>query len=323
MTVCTEATPDVSICIVNWNRADCLRTCLRSIEDGAPQVSLEIIVVDNASCDESVPLVRAEAPKVLLILNDTNIGFARANNQAFALARGRYLLLLNNDTIMMPGTLDAMVAFMEQHADAGILGCKVLNPDGSLQPSCRSFPSLLTLLWRAIYLDKLFPTSRLTGVEAMSAWKHDSSREVDVVKGCCMMVRRAMLEQVGSLDERFFMYFEEVDWCYRARQCGWKVHFTPEAQIVHLAGQSATLNSATMAVAYHQSRIEYFRKHHGWLAATWVWFMGMLELSSRLTYWSLSSSLRPQSRQLAKRKLDMYWPAWRWLVTRRYPATSR
>lgn len=318
-TVSDNAVPDVSICIVNWNRADCLRECLRSIWRSKPSVSFEIIVIDNASTDDSVSVVNAESTQAMLVVNSENVGFARANNQAFELARGRYLLLLNNDTAMLSGTLDAMITFMEQHPDAGILGCKVLNPDGSLQPSCRRLPSLSTLFWRAVYLDKLFPHNRWTAADTMSGWRHDTVREVDVIMGCCMLVRRTMLDQIGPLDERFFMYSEETDWCCRAHQHGWKVYFTPEAQIIHYGGQSASLQTVAMAMHFQQSRIEYFRKHHGWQSAVAARLLGILELSLRLVYWSLSFLLRPRRRSHSTHKITLCWPAWCWLVLGRQP----
>jgi GT2 family glycosyltransferase len=305
---------DVSICIVNWNAAGLLRDCLHSIFGQEGRTSLEVIVVDNASTDDSVAMVRGEFPRARLIANSENVGFARANNQAFKVARGRYLLLLNNDTVVMPGAIDTMARFADRHPEAGMVGCKLLNPDGSLQPSCRTFPSLGIMFFRALYLDKLFPGNRWAGANYMSYWDHNTIREVDVIQGSCMFVRREVLEQVGPLDERFFMYYEETDWCYRTKQRGWKIYFTPEAEIIHYGGQSSSRQSAKMSVVYHQSLLGYFRKHHGRLVYVVVRLLSIVETSLRLAYWSLSSLLRWRKRAQATYKIVVYWPALRWLL---------
>ena len=308
---------DVSICIVNWNAADYLRSCLRSIVEQPWQSTWEIILVDNGSTDDSVAMVRQDFPQVSarLIVNPANLGFAAATNQALAAAQGRYLLLLNNDTVVQPGAIDHLVAFADVHCTAGLVGCRLLNPDGSLQPSCRSFPSLWIMLCRALYLDKLLPDNRWTGANYLSYWPHDTVRTVDVASGCCLLMRRAVLEQIGPLDERFFFYFEETDWCRRAWQAGWKVYFTPEAQVVHFGGRSSSRQSAKMSVLYLDSLIKYFRKHHGPLAAVAVRLLAVLETSLRLSYWTLRSLLCPKEQRHAARKVAQYRPALYWLLT--------
>lgn len=307
--------PDVSICIVNWNAVDLLRDCLSSIFEQVWQVALEVIVVDNASTDSSVAMVCEEFPQVKLIVNGDNVGFARANNQAFNLASGRYLLLLNNDTIVLPGALDAMVGFMNCHPEAGMVGCKLLNPDGSLQPSCWRFSNLGTRFFRTLYLDKLFPRSHWAGIHYMSDWNYNTVREVDVIQGSCMLVRREVLVQVGPLDGAFFMFAEEMDWCYRAKQQGWKIYFTPEAEVIHYGGQSSSRQSAKMSIIMHQSILRYFRKHHGRLACVIVRLLAILEISLRLAYWSLSWLIRQRTKEYATYKIGVYWPALRWLLT--------
>lgn len=314
---------DVSICIANWNAADYLRSCLRSIVAQAWRSTWEVIVVDNASTDESVALARQELlpGQGRLIVNPANRGFAAANNQAFALAKGRYLLLLNNDTVILPGAIDQLVAFADAHPEAGLVGCRLLNPDGSLQPSCRSFPSLRIMLFRALYLDKLLPHNRWTGANYLSYWPHDTVRPVDVASGCCLLARRELLEQVGPLDERFFFYFEETDWCRRAWQAGWQVYFTPQAQVIHYGGRSSSRQSTQSSVLYLDSLLKYFRKHHGSLAVVVVRLLAVLETGLRLGYW-MFRALLPRSPASSEkpdfwpaRKIDQYWPALRWLLT--------
>lgn len=306
---------DLSIIIVNWNASEHLRQCLHSIYNSGARLSLETIVVDNASTDGSVAMVCHEFPQVRLIRQHANRGFAAGNNLALSGARGRAVLLLNNDTILLPAALDAMMDFLDAHAEVGIVGPRVLNPDGTLQPSCRSFPSLPAMLFRALYLDKLFPNHAATGALWLSHWDYASVREVDAVSGCCLLARRAMIDQVGSLDERFFMYFEEIDWAYRARQLDWRVMFTPGAQIIHCGGQSASHDWARVRMLHSQSLIRYFAKHHGPASALAVRLLATAEVGLRLGYWSLGYLGRGSQRALAERQLELYWPAMRWLVT--------
>lgn len=304
---------DLSICIVNWNGAHLLEPCLRSIFEQPSQTSFEVIVVDNGSTDDSLAMLQREFSQVKVRVNQENVGFTRANNQAFQIAQGRYLLMLNNDTLVKPGALTHLVAFMDDHPEAGIVGCRLLNPDGSLQPSCWPFPTVRSMLFRALYLDKLFPRSHWAGAY-YAAWEHDAVREVDVVMGCCLLVRRQVLDQVGPLDEGFFIYWEETDWCRRAKQQGWQVLFTPQAEVVHFGGQTTRSHSATMRLIYHQSRQRYFRKHHGRLVGAQVRLLSIIETGLRLTYWSSRSLLRPH-RPGSAAMIGVYWPALRWLLT--------
>lgn len=306
---------DVSICIVNWNAEALLHDCLRSIYGHSGESSFEVIVVDNASNDTSAAMVSRDFPQVRLLVNDTNVGFAQANNQAFQITEGRYLLLLNNDTLVLPGMLDTMVQFMDTQSSAGIAGCKNLNPDGSLQPSCRSFPSLPIMFFRALSLDRLWPDNRWTGANYMSYWDHATIREVDVVKGSCMLVRREILQEVGPLDPSFFFYFEEIDWCHRARQKGWKTYFVPDAVVIHYGGQSSGQQSGRMRVAYYQSLLRYFQKHHGQPTDLVVRMCAILEISLRMAYWSAGILRRPPQKDIAINKCAVYWPALRWLIT--------
>ncbi len=218
---------EISIIIVNWNTRDVLCDCLRTLYQQAGGIDFEVIVVDNASTDSSAEMVKVRFPNVILIENHENRGFAAANNQGMAIARGRYVLLLNSDTVVPDDTMPKMVAFAYNHPEAAVVGCRVLNPDGTLQPTCFMFPSLLNMVLSSTYLYKLFPGSKFFGRERMTWWDRNDAREVDVVTGCFMLVRREAIEQIGLLDEYFFMYGEETDWCYRFKQAGWKVIFTP------------------------------------------------------------------------------------------------
>lgn len=235
----SRTVPDLSICFVNYNTRDMLRDCLHSIFDQEWQVSLEVFVADNASADNSVAMVRSEFPQVHLIANSENAGFAAANNQAFDLARGRYLLMLNTDVVVLPGAFDAMVEFMDRHPEAGAVGCKLLNDDGSLQRSCwRGFPSLQMAVVDAFYLWRLTP--RLSWVRASEIGEDElqDTLEVDHLLGACMLIRREVIEQVGALNEEYFVFLEETDLCFRMKRAGWRVFFDPKGQIIHYGQQS-------------------------------------------------------------------------------------
>ena len=254
---------DLSIVIVNWNTRDLLSRCLRSVYDTTRDLDLEVVVVDNASADGSQEMVRQKFPGVSLIVNTENKGFAKANNQAIRRSRGRYVLLLNSDAFVRENAIAHTVGFMDGHPEAGMAGCKLLFEDGRLQPSCYAFPTLFTEFFIAVGLDRLFPRSRLFGKYGMTYWDFDDIREVDVILGAFMLVRASAIGEVGLMDERYFMYSEEVDWCYRFRDKGWKIYFYPHVEAVHLGGASTRRVRAEMLIRLYGSRIEFFRKHHG------------------------------------------------------------
>ena len=252
---------DVSIVLVNWNTRDILCNCLRSVYEQTEHATFEVIVVDNASSDGSQEMVRRQWPQVRLICNNENRGFAAANNQGIAVANGRYVLLLNSDTIVLANAIAKTVKFADDHPEAGVVGCRVLNQDRTLQPTCFMFPSLLNLFLSATYLYKLFPKNRFFGREQMTWWSRDDVRSVDVVTGCFMFVRREAIQEVGAMDERFFMYAEETDWCYRFKQAGWKNLFFPGAEIIHLGGQSTQQVKPQMILQLKAGILRFIRKH--------------------------------------------------------------
>jgi GT2 family glycosyltransferase len=253
---------DVSVIIVSWNTRDILRDCLSSVFSQTKGIKFEVIVVDNASTDGSVAIVRSEFPQVKLIQNDVNKGFAAANNQGIAIAEGRYVLLLNSDTEVLDNAIGKTVSFADAHIEAGAVSCRVLNPDRTLQMTCFMFPSVLNMLLSATYLYKLFARSIFFGREQMSWWNRDDEREVDVVTGCFMLVRREAIEKAGLMDERFFMYCEETDWCYRFKKAGWKILFTPIAEIIHFGGQSSKQAAPAMTLQLRGSVLQFMRKHY-------------------------------------------------------------
>ena len=252
----------VSLVIINYNTKEFLGKCLKSIYENTHEISFEVFVVDNNSKDESTKMVKKEFPQVNLIKNEINVGFAKANNQAIRKSSGRYILLLNSDTLVSPNSLNMMKRFMDHHPQAGALGCKLLNPDLTLQPSCREFPSFVTLLFESTFLDQLFPSNKVIGRYKLSSWNHNEIREVDQPMGACLMVRRKTMEEVGLLDEGFHMFFEEVDWCYRIKKRGWKIYFLPEAKVIHYGGQSIRKVNFKMFFSWHKSRYRFFKKRY-------------------------------------------------------------
>lgn len=254
--------PDVSVVIVNWNTRDLLRQTLESLYRETRNITFETIVVDNGSIDGSVELVRHTWKQVRLVALPANKGFAVGNNIGFREARGRYILLLNSDTIVLPSTLYGMVRFLDTHPDAGCIGCRHLNPDGTLQPSMDSFPSLLNDFLSNSELHRL--PLLLPLLQRRFPWwsAHNQVREVDWVNGACMMVLHEVIAQVGGLDEGYFIYAEEIDWCYRMHSAGWRVYFTPEAEIVHIGGQAMNRWADMRIVLKYKGQYRFYRKHY-------------------------------------------------------------
>ncbi len=254
---------DLAVIIVNWNAREDLRACLISLYAAPkPHLDYEVWVVDNASADGSAAMVAAEFPAVHLRANADNLGFSKANNQAIAETNSRYVFLLNSDAKIHPGALDALVADGESHPGAAILGPKVLNPDGSVQYSCRRFPSLGAGFFRNTYLGRLFPNNSFARDYLMTNFDHASEMPVDWVSGCAMLIRRSAIEKIGTLDERFYMYCEDVDICQRAWDAGLEVVYVPDAVVTHAIGRSSDKNADKMIREFHRSWYEYDLKRH-------------------------------------------------------------
>lgn len=251
---------DLSIIIINWNTCDLLAQCLQNLTTHPNSRSCEIIIVDNASQDGSVEMIRQKFPAVKLIVNQQNVGFASANNYAVRLSQGRFLLFLNPDTIVPPMTLDLLAGYAETHPRAGVIGPRLLNPDGTLQRSCwRGFPGLRLAASDALYLWKLkWLPSELMGEYSLKELQ--TPRDVDHLLGASLMVRRATWMEVGPYDENYFLFFEETDWCLRAQAMGWEVKYYPQASIVHYGQRSARQIPQESLLRYYQSYY-YFCKH--------------------------------------------------------------
>ena len=287
---------DLSIIIVNWNTQDLLAQCLESIQNdlhSSPRLKVETFVVDNASTDGSVQMVQDQFSWVRLIENEENVGFASANNQAIKQSNGRYVLLLNPDTEVKPGALKTLIGFMDAHPEAGAAGSRLLNPDGTLQTSCYPRPTLSREFWRLFHLDALHPY----GVYRMADWDLDKPREVDVIQGAALTLRRQALDQVGLLDGEYFMYTEEVDLCYRLQKGGWLLYWVPQSQVVHYGGQSTQQIPAEMFLCLYQTKLVFMRKHYGWLAAQAYKLILLAATLTRLLLSPLAWFQRPLQRQ--------------------------
>jgi GT2 family glycosyltransferase len=252
---------NISIIIVAWNSQDHIRVCLDSIIRPESPVGCEILVIDNASSDNTLQIVKRSHAQVGLIINQQNLGYAKANNQGIKKSTGRYVLLLNPDTEIHKGALNSMLDFMQAHPDVGALGPQLVNPDGSIQSSCREFPGFSTLLWEFSGLSRLFPKSKIFGSWRMGYFGFDRTREVDQPMGSCLMLRRETLDQVGLFDETFPMFFNDVDLCYRIKATGWRIFFYSDAQVMHHKGASTGKAKRKMIWLSHLAFYRFFRKH--------------------------------------------------------------
>lgn len=262
----TDESIRLSIIIVSWNVQGDLRNCLQSLLEGNAEVAAEVIVVDNASVDGTVAMLRSDFPTVHLVANADNRGFAAGNNQGLPLARGQWLLLLNPDTLVPAGGLEALLAFAAQHPEAGVIGPRLLNADGSLQHSCRRFPTIWAALFRHTFLGRLFPRAHWMQEYLMAEWCHDTPREVDWVSGACLLISRQAYTRVGQLDEGFYWGSEDVDYCYRVHQAGYQVLYTPEPAVTHLIGRSTDQVIVPTIIRTHRSMQRLYTKH---LARNW------------------------------------------------------
>lgn len=259
--------PRLAVVILNYNRADLLADCLASLYAAPTRCDLTVWVVDNASSDGSAELVRADYPQAHLIVSPTNGGYARGNNLAvraiMAAGSADYLMLLNNDTVVPAGALDGLVDYLETHPEAGVVGPKLILPDGSLDLACRrSFPTPEVSFYRMAGLSRLFPRSPRFARYNLTYLDPDQEAEVDAVVGACMLLRAAVIAEVGLLDEQFFMYGEDLDWCYRIKQYGWRVNYYPGVVVYHYKRASSTRRALPSIRAFYEAMRIFHRKHY-------------------------------------------------------------
>jgi len=260
--------------IVNWNTRDLLDGCLNSIMEVRGDASIQILVADNHSADGSAEMVAEKYPHVTLVRNSENLGFAKGHATLFPLSRGTYHVLVNSDVRLQPGCLEVLKARMETDRQIGVLGCRILGPDNQTQPSCRRFPSLLHQFIDATGLNRLFPRHSFLNAYKMGGFDHRTSREVDQVMGSLFLIRGNLIKEVGILDEAFFMYYEEVDYCLRMKKAGHKVFFEADAAVWHEGGGSSKMVKVLTIRRTMRSMRHYFRKHFGpW---TWLPLLGIV-----------------------------------------------
>ncbi len=285
----------LSVLIVNWNTTSLLVHCLRSVhaEIGPERLAdCQIIVIDNASDDFDLEEMRRQFPDVLFIRNERNEGYARANNQAFERATGNYFLLLNPDTELKKGSLDALIGFMDSHPDAGAAGAKLVRPNGELDHSCRGFPTPFALASEYFFLSRLFPRSKLFGSYRMTWFGYDRVMEVDQPMASCLIVRKSAFEQIGPFDERFPIFFNDVDWCVRLKKAGWKIYFVPDAEVLHYGAASTRQVKEKMIEESHRSLAMFYEKHYGGIANY------PIRLLLRFGIWLNKNIIRRRGREL-------------------------
>ncbi len=290
----------LSIVIVSWNTSDILAQCLDSVFAHAPAVPFEVWVVDNASTDGSPAMVQQRFPQVKLLQNETNPGFATANNQAMRQCTGEYVLLLNPDTIVYAGALPTLVQFLDDNPQAGACGARLLNTDGSLQLSCYPTPTLGRELLRMFHLDGRVRYH-------MDSWDTNTARPVEALLGACILARRHILETIGLMDESYFMFSEEIDLCYRISQAGWGIFWVPQAQIVHLGGQSTRQVKTEMFLRLYEGKLRYMRKHYGWVTAVLYKLILLLAALARLLIAPIAWLERPPKRDDHLALAGRYW----------------
>lgn len=301
----TEAMVDLSIVIVNWNVGQLLADCLRSIEQQLERVDLEVIVVDSGSSDGSPAMVQEAFPWVILLDCGENVGFPKGNNLGLAISRGRHVLLLNPDTVVLDDALQVMMDYLDAHPEVGLVGGQLLNVDGSVQSSRRRFPTLSTAVLESTWLEPYAPRSLLARYTMADA-PEDQTTEVDWLVGACLMARREAVAQVGLMDEGYFMYSEELDWCRRFKTAGWRIVYLPEARIIHYVGKSSEQAVTRRHVNFQRAKLRYFYKFHGAAAGR------LLRLVLILNYaWQLKLEavkyLLGHKRALRKQRVGAYW----------------
>lgn len=298
---------DISIIIVNWNTCELLRRCLVSIDAGHGNLSIEVIVVDNASSDDSVRMVRDEFPWVKLIASQANLGYTGGNNLGAREFSGRHLFILNPDTEIVGDALQQMGAYLDAHSIVGAVGPQLLNSDGSVQSSRRRFPGLATALFNdSPFSWRWSPNNRFSRAYLMADSSDTEIQPVDWLTGAAIMIKREIWQRVGSFDERFFMYSDEVDWCHRCRNLGWEIHYLPTAQIRHYHRGSASQVGRVTQFRFLRSRVLYFQKYFGEGWAVFVRFFFLVNyacfLMEDVVKWVLGS--RHEAR---RQSINDYW----------------
>lgn len=303
----------LSVILVSYNTKELLNQCLNSLRTNLKSSRPEIIVVDNCSQDGSVEMVSSNFPWVRLIRNESNMGFARATNQGIRASHGKYVLLLNPDALIIEDAIGEMLRWMENHQDIGICGPQLVNEDGTIQRSIFSFPSLLSVTMVHVCFF-LAPINRLLRIEEFK--DHTSSRVVECVSGACFMIRRDVMNSIGLLDERFFLYAEEMDFCLRTKLDGWKVYYLAKAKVIHYGGKSCGSNPAFGFIEFHRAQQLYYAKYFGRLKQTMLKIILFSGVLLRTAYYGLRILLGNQARKKsAREKWVLFQETLRWYLS--------
>ena len=288
-------TPRMSVIVVNLNTCALLDACLASVEQERTTISLETIVIDNGSSDGSVAMVEAKYPATVLIRNSRNEGFARPNNAGLQRSRGEHLLLLNSDTVVRPGALRRLADFLDAHPDAGACGPRLVYPDGRLQYSAKGFPTLWTHFCDMSGLDRLFPGTMFFGRGELRMFDYDHEGTADHLMAAAFLVRRETYEKVGPLDERFAIYYNDMDWCYRMVRAGWKIWYVPDAVVEHHLGTTvgAVNKRFTFFTMLYNNVMFFYQKHYGRGATVAYRLMLAGGFAVRSVAWAVRAALRP------------------------------
>ncbi|MGA9526821.1 MAG: glycosyltransferase family 2 protein [Terriglobales bacterium] len=307
-------TPVLSIIIVTWNGKRYALECLESLSGLGSPGKFEIIVVDNASSDGSPEAIAEQFPNVLLIRNQANLGFAKANNIGISQSSGRYVCLLNSDVVVPNGCMEKMVDYLENNRTIGLLGPKMLSPDGSIGQSVMRLPTVWNTVCSALGLHTLFPRSKLFGGFLMEGYPYDRIDDVEVLTGWFWLVPRAALEQVGGLDEQFFMYGEDIDWSHRFAKAGWRVVFYPDAEALHYGAASSAEAPTRFYIEMRRANLQYFRKHHGRLGSVGYIFATSIHELVRIGGYSVVYCCAKARRSMAAFKMSRSASCLKWLI---------
>lgn len=292
--------------IVSWNVKTLLQQCIESVLASTGDMTPEIIVVDSASHDGSAAMVAATFPAVKLIASDENLGYAQGNNLGAEAATGDVFFFLNPDTKLKPDTLAILAAYLEQHPTVGAIGPQMRYGDGTLQSSRRHFPTVATMFWESTLLEQWFPDNRVAQNYKYSQQPDDVATAVDWLVGAALFIRRSVWEAVGPLDENFFMYFEETDWCRRCAEAGWAIHYVPQAELIHYEGQSSQQVITARTIRFQRSKIRYARK---WLGPGWAWLIRLFLLATFAFQYGEETGkwLIGHKRPLRRERMTAYW----------------
>ena len=314
---------DLSIVIVTWNARRYAQECLKSLQQLDTTLSIETIVVDNASADGTPELVAQEFPTFKLIRNSENLGFAKANNIGILQSHGKYICLINSDVVLPRGCLNRLLQYMEANPGVGVVGPQMLGPDGAVRRSSMRLPTLRNSLGRALAVDRSSLLSHLLGGQMMSDFSHNQIADVEVLNGWFWMVRREALDQVGLLDERFFIYGEDLDWCHRFRKAGWRLVFYPGASALHYGGGSSSAAPVRFYVEMQRANLQYWRKHHGLLARSVNCGIVFAHHVLRLVGYSAAYLMHAQNRTEAAAKIRRSWALLAWMIGAQVDGVSK